>query len=177
MLGTKKALILASALMWLAAPMAMADPFIDDRTGVSDDYFQQSFGSFNNTLDNMGSKMRRDYDYSQLSDAHRHLTNMQSIQTDTWKTSQDAFKNGQAQMVLGGGAYNGNGSFGYGSAMGLGGGMGGGYGGGNMGGGSNSQIQPDTWGSGGGGSNFSSPSSYSGRYYGNSGGNRSVNGW
>lgn len=181
MLGTKKILVLAAATLWLAAPMAMAEPFIDDRAGVSDDYFQSSFAGFNGTLDNTASKMRRDYDYSQLSDAHRHLVNMQAIQADTGKQLQQSFNNTQAGMVLSGGAYNGNGSYGYGAAMGLGGygmgmgmGMGGGYG--NNGG---SSQATDNWGgSGQSGGYFNSPSSYHGRYYGGGGGSSSVNtGW
>ena len=167
MFGKCKVLIYVSTLLWLATPVVMAEPFID--SGVSDDYFQNSFGSFNDSLDNAASKMRRDYDYSQLSDAHRNLTNMQAIQTDTWKTSQDAFANTQASMVLSGGSYNSNGSYGYGAAMGLGGmygGFGGGYGMG--GGGGSSNITPDTWGSGGSVGNFSSPRSFRGKYYGGS---------
>lgn len=175
MLGKKKVLLFASIAFCLSAPLAMAEPFIDDRTGISDEAFQNSFAGFSSGLDNQASRMRRDYDYSQLSDAHRHLTNMQSIQTDTWKTSQDAFKNTQASMVLSGGSYNSNGSYGYGAAMGLGGAYGnGGWGGG---GGSNAYPTPDTWGSGGqNGGYFSSPARITGRYYG--GGSSSVNtGW
>lgn len=171
MKGLKKVLALASFL-WLLAPVAIADPFIDDRNGVSDEYFENSFDGFSNSLDNVGSKMRRDYDYSQLSDSHRYLTNMQANQTDTWKTSQDAFKNSQAQMVLSGGAYNGNGSYGYyGGGMGLGGGMGGGAGN------SSYNMTPDTWGSGGsaGTGNFSKPR-FRSRWYGGGGGSSSVNG-
>lgn len=171
-MGTRKVLVVAS-LLWLLAPMAMAEPFIDDRSGVSDEYFQNSFQGFNSSLDNVGSKMRRDYDYSQLSDAHRNLTNMQAIQTDTWKTSQDAFKNTQAQMVLSGGSYNSNGSYGYGAAMGLGGGYGMGGGAGN----SSYNMQPDTWGSSGSGDNsqFQTPRAR-GRWYGRSNVN-SGGGW
>lgn len=165
MLDKLKVFILVSSLLCLSTPLAFADDFID---GVSDDYFQNSFADFNDTMDKMGSQMRRDYDYSQLSAAHRNLTNQQAIQTDTWKTSQDAYRNTQEGMVLSGGSYNSNGSYGYFTGMGLGGMMGGGYGGG---GGGGSNITPDTWGSGGNQSGyFQHPKRYVGRYYGHGAG-------
>lgn len=184
MLGTKKILVIAATVLWASAPMAMAEPFIDDRAGVSDDYFQNSFNGFTGTLDNTASKMRRDYDYSQLSDAHRHLVNMQAIQADTGAQLQRSFNNTQVAATTSGGLYNGNGSYGYGTMMGLGGMMGGGGYGGGMGGmgaagSSNSSMNPDQWGGGGqSGGYFYQPSNYHGRYYGNGGGSSSVNtGW
>jgi hypothetical protein len=174
MVGTKKIVVFAATVLWMAAPMAMAEPFIDDRAGVSDEYFQNSFAGFNSTLDNTASKMRRDYDYSQLSDAHRHLVNIQAIQTDTGAQLQRSFNNTQAAAAMSGGNYNGNGSFGYGAAMGLGGGMyggggGGGYGYGGGGGGANSNLIPDQFGSSGQSGGFNYPqNSFHGKYYGGS---------
>lgn len=148
-----------SCVLVTIAP-AMAEPFIDDRTGSSDEYFQQSFANHNASLDNMGSQMRRDHDYSQLSESHRHLTNMQSIQTDTFKTSQDAFNNTQMSAVLGGGIRNSNPSaqsYMMGSLM---------YGNGS--GSSSSQVQPDSWGTYGSSGGGSSGGSYGGKNYGSS---------
>ncbi len=149
-------LTLALSLTTLAAPAAMAD-FMD---GNSDAQFQSSLDSFSSSLDSLPSRQRREDDYSNASESHRYLTNMQANQTDTQATAQQSFQNTQEQMVLSGGAYNTQGNYGYGmGGMGFGMGMGMGMG---MGGGS-SQITPDNWGSGAAPA-INTPN-YGGRYY------------
>ncbi len=164
---TGKPLFVASFLFFsfTAAPLVFAqDAFIDDRTGVGDDYFHQSFANHTASLDNLASNMRRDYDYSNLSNAHRHLTNMQAIQADTGQTLQNSFMNTQTAAIFSGGLRNNNPSNAMNYMYMMNSGMGG----------SSSQIVPDSW---GGSGNMSSGSSYgSGNYYGT--GSRSVStGW
>lgn len=154
MFNAKRVLILASIAMFCGVPMAMADSFIDDRTGSADAAFQNSFDRFGDSMDNAGSTMSRNESYSSLSTAHKNLVNQQAIQTDTAKTSRDAFWNEQAQMTLSGGSYNSNGSYGYGMLMGL------PYGnfGCNNGNSSTGNVTPDTWGSNMGATTVSRPS-------------------
>lgn len=157
-MNRKTLLILGFSLVSLAVPAAMADDFIDDSADAS---FQANSDSFSSSLDNLSSRQRRETDYSNMQEAHRYLTNAQANQTDTWKTSQDAFNNTQQQMVLSGGAYNSQGFIlGGMGAMGLG-GAGGGWGGNSNGGGG--QIIPDSFG-GGQPPTFNTPN-YGGRYY------------
>lgn len=157
-MNRKTLLILGFSLISLAAPAAIADDFINDSTDAS---FQAQSDSFSSSLDNLSSRQRRETDYSNMQEAHRYLTNAQANQTDTWKTSQDAFNNTQQQMVLSGGAYNSQGFIlGGMGAMGLGGGGYGGWGSNSNGG---SSITPDSFGSQQP-PTFQTPN-YGGRYY------------
>jgi|688.fasta_scaffold325960_2 hypothetical protein len=163
---TGKPFFVASFLLFsfLVLPAVRAEePFIDDRTGVMDDYFQQSFANHTASLDTLASNMRRDHDYSNLSNAHRHLTNMQAIQTDTGQQMQNSFMNTQTSAIFSGGLRNGNPSSGMNYMYMMNSGM--------MG--NNNQVVPSSWGSSG---NQSSNSYGSGNYYGSP--SRSVNtGW
>lgn len=156
-MNRKSLLLLSLSVLTLSVPAAMAD-FMD---GNADAAFNSSADSFSSSLDSLPSRQRRESDYSNMSEAHRNLTNMQAIQTDTWKTSQDAFQNTQQEMVMSGGAYN-NQGFIMGGMGGYG-GMGYGSGGWGAGSGGGSNITPDTWGSGQPPS-FQTPN-YGGRYY------------
>ncbi|MBX9688323.1 MAG: hypothetical protein K2X27_16560 [Candidatus Obscuribacterales bacterium] len=168
MLGTRNLFFIAAAVICVLAPVASAEPFIDDQTAVTSS-FDDSFQGFNDSLDNTASRMRRDYDYSNLSAAHRNLVNAQANALGPQQDAQNQFNNTQASMVLSGGSYNSNGSYGYGAAMGLGGMMGMGMGMG-MGGGGGGNVAPDNWGaSGNGNDNFTAPRRFRGRYYAGSG--------
>lgn len=156
-MNKKTLLTLGFSLYSLAAPAAMAD-FIDSN---ADDAFQSETESFGSSLDNTASRQRRETDYSNMSAAHRTLVNSQSNQTDTWKTSQDAFNNTQKEMVLSGGAYNNQGFIWGGAGLGSGWGNGGG---GMYGSGGGSNLTPDSWGQSQP-PTFNSPS-FGGRYYG-----------
>jgi hypothetical protein len=132
---------LAAVFCMQQAPGASADPFIDDRAGVADEYFQQSFSNHNNSLDNLGSSMRADHDYSSLNGSHGRLTYAQSNQTDTWSTSESLFNNTQSQALLSGGLHNSNGSNNTASSL---------YGSGGYGSyGGSTSVTPDSWGTGG----------------------------
>lgn len=163
---TGKPLFVASFVLsgFMAAPVVLADEaFIDDHAGVSDSYFQQSFANHTASLDNLASSMRRDHDYSNLSNAHRHLTNMQTIQADTGATLQNSFINTQTAAIFSGGLNNNNPSNAANYMYMMNSGM--------MG--NRNQNTPDSW----GGSASQSASYGSGNYYGGGSSSVSTGGW
>lgn len=72
--------------------------------------FDKSFQDFNKSLSGTAARMRKEYDKSNLDAARRQEINDQAIQTDTVRTSQDAFVNTQVEAVTSGGLYNGPGT-------------------------------------------------------------------
>src|SRR5262249_41879745 len=63
----------------------------------------KDFSNFNKQLNNTGSRMRRDYDRSENSAAHRNLVNARAIQADTGRQLQQSFVNTNVQAYNSGG--------------------------------------------------------------------------